>query len=37
LDIFWIEAKKDERDYTISELLDLMEQKSTAIPRNVSA
>ena len=36
LDIFWMEAEKDGPAYSISELLDLMEQKSTAISESIT-
>lgn len=35
LDIFWMEEEKEGPDYSVSELLDLMEQKSIAISESV--
>lgn len=36
LDIFWMEEEKEGPDYSVSELLDLMDQKSVAISESVA-
>ncbi|PQF25595.1 class I SAM-dependent DNA methyltransferase [Enterococcus mundtii] len=36
LDIFWMEEEKEGPDYSVSEILDLMEQKSVSIADSVA-